>query len=241
MNMLPAVRALKFFDLEPESRVRIWFVVLTGMFAAGFLLPFVESDFAPLIERLIAFSEGRVALPRLSSGQWYFLLLQALIRILGIVAGVDYLRYFLKEETDGIKRIPFLTWFKIILFQILTGLAFVLSAQFFLLPYLVFVSLFLFVQPELIVKDSSIPAAMQKSYALGLGVRFSIAMSFMFIVSLFMLLNLLSTRMGGGNVQAAALLGGFLFAWEVLSKAKLTGILYKSLVRRAHVDRPFRL
>lgn len=241
MSMLPAVKALKFFDLAPESRWRVWFVILTGIFAAAFLLPFVDTDFAPFLERLIAFSEGRGALPSLSAGHWYFIALQIMVRLAGIIAGVDYLRYYLKEETTGVKKVPLSTWLKIVLFQMLTGFAFVLSAQFFLLPYLIFVSLFLFVQPELILYDRSIPSAMQQSYALGHGVRFAIAMSFMFLLSLFMLLNLWSKEMGGGNVQAAALLGGFLFAWEVLSKAKLTGILYKSLVRRAHVDRPFRL
>ena len=113
MNMLPAVRALKFFDLEPESRVRIWFVVLTGMFAAGFLAV-CQSDFAPLIERLIAFSEGRVALPGFRRTV-VFPLTPGLDRIWAL-SPVSIICVILKERRM-VSSGSVLTWFKIILFR----------------------------------------------------------------------------------------------------------------------------
>lgn len=237
MNVITVANALKFFDLQPERRVRIWFVVLMGVFAAGLLLPFVDPDFTDFLQELMQLTQGAGRLPHLNGGQWNFLAFQVVVRVVAIIAGIDYLHLFLKSG-DALKRLPGKVWFRLIVFQLMSTVIYVVSAPFLLIPYIVFITMFIFVQPELMKYGGSIAKAMQQSYLLGKGVRLHVASSVILLAALFLLAESWLSPLSGGNLYGIALIGGFLFAWEVLSQAKLTGMLYKSLVQRASINKP---
>lgn len=240
MNFLTVGKALKFYDVKPEQRVRLWFVLLVAIFAAGFLVPFANSDFSGLLQRLLQFAEGQGTLPQLESGHWNFLGMQVLARFIGMIAGIDYLRHFLTANASAGGRIPLQTWLRIIVFQVLAALVYLISSPFFLIPYLIFISAFFFVPPEMLKFGGSIGKSMQQSYLLGRGMRLQIASSVVMLTAAFMLLDMWFTPLANNSTYGVALIGGFLFAWEILSRAKLAGVWYELLVRKAQVEQPLK-
>lgn len=236
MNIVPVFKALKFYDLKPERRVRLWFLSLFVLYAASFLLPIANPDFTSVVLALFAFLEGSGGMPVLEAGHLNFLLLQLLTRIVAVFALADYLRYFLRQPEAGPLPIRLKTWLRIVLYQMVLGIVYLFSTQFLLIPYFFFVSYFFFVVPELIMHGGTLPKAFEQSHLLGRGVRFSIASTFLLFTAFFMTVSLVVSTIGD-PIIGGALLGGFAYAWEVLAGAKLIGMMYRSLrVTRTRLD-----
>jgi hypothetical protein len=229
-SYVPVFDAMKIYEQKPELRVRLWFVTLLGLYGASRLLPMFDPDFTEFAERAVRFVQGEEFLPVLSDAQIRFIIFYLLILAISAIAGADYLSLYLDGHTAEGSRVDGRKAGRILLFSLMLGGIVVFSSTLLLIPFYLFLFAFYFVPAEIVHGNLPLSRAMQVSYRQTKGKRFPIGINVLFLIALTNIAQSAVFAVAGTSRMSLALVGGFFFAWQSLSRARLIGILYKAMV-----------